>query len=382
MNTTTEQISVVVIDDDHVMRLSCRKILTKAGFQVRTFEDGTKGLEGIAEQTPDLVIVDLKMPGISGMEVITRVHKTDPDVAIVVITGYATIGSAVETVKSGAYEYIPKPFSPDELRVSVNRALDRRQLLLESHRLETERELLKRQFITFVSHQLQTPLVAVYQYLEVMKSLGDTPTDVQKREEWLSRCLHRTDEMLSIIKEWLSLSKIESGSLTSERSPIDLKQIAVNILKSYEQMAAKSDVSLESDLPEESYIVKADRQSLTVLLDNLVVNAIKYNRPGGKVVVSGELQDDVVVMEVRDTGIGIPAESKELVFDEFYRVKGESSKKSTGTGLGLPICKRIVSELGGSIDVESEANVGSTFRVSLPINPDDASPAQSQKPSQ
>ena len=134
--------AVVVIDDDYAMRLSCGKILTKMGLRAETFEDGARGLEGVAKLKPDMVVVDLKMPGISGMEVLSRVHEIDPQIVIVVITGYATIDTAVQAMKCGAYDFLPKPFSPDELRLIVNRGLERRRLGLESQRHEVERAML------------------------------------------------------------------------------------------------------------------------------------------------------------------------------------------------------------------------------------------------
>ncbi|NNG17733.1 MAG: response regulator, partial [Gemmatimonadales bacterium] len=161
--------TIVVIDDDHAMRLSCRQILSKSGFEVETYEDGARGLEGVARTRPALAVVDLKMPGISGMEVISRLHETDPYIVLVVITGYATIGTAVEATKTGAYDFLPKPFKPDELRMIVKRGLEHRRLLLDSRRSEMERELMKRRFVTFVAHELKTPLVAVHQYLDVLK---------------------------------------------------------------------------------------------------------------------------------------------------------------------------------------------------------------------
>jgi two-component system, sensor histidine kinase and response regulator len=146
------------------------------------------------------------MPGMSGLEVIGRVHAIDPDIILVVITGYATIDTAVEAMKSGAYDFLPKPFSPDELRLIVNRGFERRRLVLESRQYEVERALLKRRFVTFVSHQLQTPLVAVHQYLDVLKHLGGHPDVAAKREEWIDRCLQRIEEMQVMVKDWLELS--------------------------------------------------------------------------------------------------------------------------------------------------------------------------------
>jgi signal transduction histidine kinase len=351
----------VVIDDDRAMRLSCSKILTKVGFRVETCETGSAGLEVIASLKPELALVDLKMPGIGGMEVIARVNEIDPRIVIIVITGYATIDTAVEAMKAGAYDFVPKPFSPDELRLIVNRGLEHRRLILESHRAEMERELLKRRFVTFVSHQLQTPLVAIHQYLNVMKHLENP--DPARTGEWLDRCLARTEEIQAIIKDWLTLAKLEGGLLSGQRVRVDLKQIITEVLSAYELMAASEGITLEARLPEPEYCTAGDPNCLSVLMDNLVVNAIKYNKPGGNVTVSAEAVGDEVELAVSDTGIGIPEEYRPRLFDEFFRVEG--GQPGGGAGLGLTICRKVAAEMGGSISVESEVGVGSTFCVRL-----------------
>jgi len=360
-----EQERIVVIDDEYPMRLSCRQILSKSGFEVETFEDGAKGLEGVAKLRPSLAIVDLKMPGMSGLEVIPRIHDIDPEIIIVVITGYATISTAVDAMKAGAYDFLPKPFRPDELRIIVNRGLERRRLKLESRRYEMERELLKRRFVSFVSHELKRPLAAVHQYLDVLRQLGDTEEARAKRRDWLDRCLQRTEDMKSLIDDWLTLAVLESGSLFRERVNVDLKDIILHTLETYETLAAETGVTLRAELPEDAYLVRGDTNCLGVLFDNLIANAIKYNRPKGRVTVSATLEDPEIVVSVQDTGVGIPENYHEFLFDEFFRIK-DREKKVSGTGLGLPICKRIVSEMGGRIEVESEVDVGSTFRVRLP----------------
>lgn len=356
---------IVVIDDEYAMRLSCRQILSKSGFEVETFEDGAKGLEGVAKLRPSLAIVDLKMPGMSGLEVIPRIHDIDPEIIIVVITGYATISTAVDAMKVGAYDFLPKPFRPDELRIIVNRGLERRRLKLESRRYEMERELLKRRFVSFVSHELKRPLAAVHQYLDVLRQLGDTEEARAKRRDWLDRCLQRTEDMKSLIDDWLTLAVLESGGLFRERVKVDLKDIISHTLETYETMAAESGVTLYAELPQDAYLVRGDTNCLGVLFDNLIANAIKYNRPEGRVTVSASTEDPEIVVSVQDTGVGIPEKYHKFLFDEFFRIK-DREKKVSGTGLGLPICKRIVSEMGGTIEVESEVDVGSTFRVRLP----------------
>jgi two-component system, sensor histidine kinase and response regulator len=361
MTDQTEPQTIVVIDDDRAIRLSCQKILSKSGFNVETFDNGAHGLEAVARLKPALVVVDLKMPGISGTEVISRIHESDPGIVIIVITGYATIDTAVGAMKLGAYDFLPKPFSPEELRLIVNRGLERRQLALDSHRTEMEREILKHRFITFVSHQLQTPLVAIHQYLDVLNHLGDT--DAAKRHEWIDRSLKRTEQLQAIIKDWLTLAKVEGGFYSRQRAKVDLRQTVTAIINTYEDSAAAEGVTLEDRLPEDGCPVVGDPNCLSVLFDNLIVNAIKYNKPNGKVTVSADRTADEVVVSVSDTGVGIPEKYRQMLFNEFFRI--EELKKTTGTGLGLAICKRIVSELGGRISLESEVNVGSTFRVQL-----------------
>jgi signal transduction histidine kinase len=358
--------TVVVIDDDYAMRLSCRKILMKMGLRVPTFEDGASGLEGVANWKPDMVVVDLKMPGISGMEVISRVHEIDPQIIIVVITGYAAIDTAVQAMKGGAYDFLPKPFSPDELRLIVNRGLERRRLALESQRHRIERTMVERRFVTFVSHQLRTPLVAIHQYLDVLKHLDETGDTPAGRREWIDRCLTRIEELQNLIADWLTLAKVEGGALYKERIKVDLSRIIPDILKTYQPMALDQNVSLEARLQENCLFVWGDRNCLSVLFDNLITNAIKYNRPGGTVTVSGTVSRGEVVVAVADTGVGIPEKYRPFLFDEFFRVRDEGAKKTPGTGLGLHISKRIVSEMGGTVDVDSEIGSGSTFWVRLP----------------
>jgi signal transduction histidine kinase len=268
-------------------------------------------------------------------------------------------------MKCGAYDFLPKPFSPDELRLIVNRGLEHRRLSLEMRRHEMERALLKHRFITFVSHQLQTPLVAVHQYLDVLKHLENSESAAAKRQEWLDRCLKRTEELQALIKDWLSLARIEGESFSQQWVKVDLHQIIEEILYTYKEMAAANGISLENRIPENTFFAKGDRNCLSVVFDNLIVNAIKYNKPGGKVTVSAEALGGELAIAVADTGVGIPEKYRPLLFEEFFRVEEEGRPKTPGTGLGLSICRRLVTEMGGSISVDSEVNVGSTFRVRL-----------------
>ncbi|MFN7998286.1 MAG: hybrid sensor histidine kinase/response regulator [Bryobacteraceae bacterium] len=361
--------AVLVIDDEYAMRLSCQKILTRMGLPVETFEDGSRGLEGVARLRPAAVVLDLKMPGLSGIEVLSRIHEIDPNIVIIVITGYATIDTAVEAMKTGAYDFLPKPFSPEELRIIVRRGLERRHLLLESRRMEVDRALLQRRFVTFVSHQLQSPLAAIHQCLEVLERLEEAPQPATNRKEWLDRCLKRTDQLLDMIRDWLTLAKIEGHVLATQHQRVDLNEVIQGVVDSYGETARGQAVTISTELPADPCETRGDRNCLNVLLDNLVSNAIKYNKPGGRVEVRAAIAAGEIVITVSDTGIGIPERYKPFLFDEFFRAHEKSG--APGTGLGLHIAKRIVNEMGGVIRVESEEGRGSTFRISLPAYRDD-----------
>ena len=229
-----------------------------------------------------------------------------------------------------------------------------------------ERELQRRRFVTFVTHQLKTPLVAVHQFLDLMQRLEETPDAAAKRSEWLARCLVRTEELQRLIEEWLTLARLEGGTLGRQRIRVDVRPLVATVLESYRTLAASREVSLAQELPEDACPVHGDPICLTVLLDNLVTNAIQYNRPGGRVGVCARRAPGEVVITVEDTGAGIPRDALPFLFDEFFRVR-RPGNHSRGTGLGLHICRRIVTEMGGTIEVESTEGAGSTFRVRLPL---------------
>ncbi len=367
MESPAAEPCVVVIDDDPAMRLSCRQILARVGHAVETFGDGAQGLAAVARLRPGLVIVDLKMPGLSGLEVLRRLHEIDPTIVAVVITGYATIDTAVEAMKAGAYDFLPKPFAPDELRIIVSRALERRRLQLASAAAETEREVLKRRFVSFVSHQLKAPLAAVHQYLDVLRRLEGQPEVEDKRRQWIDRCLERSAEMRALIDDWLTLARIESDSLVGRRESVELAALLERVVEAHRGTAAAAGVSLTLAEGADRCTIASDPTSLGVLFENLVDNAVKYNRPGGTVTVAAAVAGGEAVVEVRDSGLGIPADALTQLFGEFFRAPTPRAEAVRGSGLGLAICRRIAGELGGTIEVESTLGEGSTFRVRLPL---------------
>lgn len=356
---------IFVIDDDEIMRLSCQQILQKVGYVVETFGNGHDGIKRLREARPQLLIVDIKMPELDGFGVIEIVRKVDPDLVIVVITGYATIETAVDAMKAGAYDFLPKPFTPSELRLIIERGFERWRLIKEAQRLRREKEEVERRFVTLVSHQLKSPLVAVKQYLDVLLFNWRDQLP-EKVIEWVVRSQERLAEMLNIIQDWLALAKVARGTLCDSSAAADLSQVIGEVVRDQQQLPGAAGVVFKTSLPASLPKVRGDAMSVTMVMTNLISNAVKYNRPGGSVEVHAVGHGEWVTIEVADTGIGIPQDCLTRLFEEFYRAPREATQGLPGTGLGLVICKKIVDELGGTITVESKEGEYTRFTVRLP----------------
>jgi two-component system sensor histidine kinase/response regulator len=361
----TEKATILVVDDEQAMRDSCSQVLAKSGYRTETAEDGGQGLQKTRQTKPDLILVDLKMPGMSGMEFLEKVVEIDPHIVSVVITGYATIESAVEAMKRHAYDFLPKPFTPDQLRIVTKRGLERRRLALESARLQQEKEIMKRNFVTLVSHQLRSPLGSIKQCLGVIEG-GFVGEVADKQKELMEKAIKRVDDLLQLIDDWLDMSHIEAGSLIEKFEPVDVVTILSETIELLRPLAEQNTVTLEMDFRGRARLVEGNEESLKQAFANLVTNAINYNRRGGRVTVSTKEQADHLVVDISDTGIGISQDNLHFIFDEFFRVKAKETRDVTGSGLGLPIVKRIIEAHSGSIKVSSELGKGSTFTVILP----------------
>jgi len=354
---------ILIIDDEEAICDACAQILSEDGFLVETSFEGSAGLKKVDDFKPDVVLVDLKMPGVSGIEVLEKISKKDKNIVSVVITGYATIESAVESMKKGAYDFLPKPFNPDELKIICKRALERRRILLETERLKREKDKMRQNFVALISHELRTPLVAVMQYLEVFAG-GIAGGLSQKQAKIVSRMKVRLKELLTLIDRWLKLSRIEELGLKEGFEDFPLSLVVEEVVDLVKSLAQEKKVTLEVKSIPENVIINGDKEMINEVFTNLISNGIKYNRVGGGVTVELREQEEFWVFDISDTGIGVPDQEIAHIGEEFYRVKREGS--AAGSGLGLAIVKKILAIHNGKLEVKSKLNQGSTFSVYLP----------------
>ncbi len=369
-----DTLRVLVVDDETGMRLAIARVLSTftvrpgdddatISFEVQTAETGEEALERIAEAVPDILLLDLKLPGISGLDVLRQVNERGLPTLTVMITAYATLETAIDATKQGAHDFLPKPFTPDELRVAVRRVVKHLVVQRQARRLVEEKRQVRFQFISVLGHELKAPLAAIEGFLQILKD-GSAGTDPAVQQQIVERALARSGGMRRLIAELLDLTRIESGKKRREFTVVDVRDIAQVALDGVAAAAAGRQIALALHAPDRVPVV-ADRGELEILFNNLVSNAVKYNRDGGRVDVTIELTDGGFRIGVADTGIGLSPEDASRLFQEFVRIKNDKTRTIPGTGLGLSIVKKLAQLYGGDVTVQSEPGVGSRFTVTL-----------------
>ncbi len=356
---------ILIIDDEEIVLDSCTDIFIDSNYQVATAANGSLGFRLAREYQPDLIFVDLKMPGISGFEVLKKVQALDPTIVTVVITGYATVSSAVEAMKQGAYDFLPKPFTPDELRLITRRALEKRSLVLETIALRREKEMLRENFAAIVSHELKAPLGAVQQNMFVLVAeLSDKLTESQKNR--LGRMKVRIADLIELINTWLQVISTDIEAIKENFKSISVKTIISKAAESVQPHATRKDIEIVTSIEEPLNLVYGEEGTLTEALVNISNNAIKYSHVSSKILIKAKERDGHVEISISDTGVGISKEDLPFIFDDFYSRRSDRTIER-GCGLGLAISQRIIETHNGSISAESEPGRGSTFVIRLPV---------------
>ncbi|MCX8061155.1 MAG: hybrid sensor histidine kinase/response regulator [Anaerolineales bacterium] len=370
---------ILVIDDEQGIREGVKRGLTPQGYIVETAENGEQGLALFRDHPFDLVLIDVMMPGISGIDLIGEIHKIDPDAVCVIITGYATVEMAVRAIKEGAYDFLTKPFSVDDLLLVVRQGLERRQLSLETKRLQSIEEQARRlqeekarleeldrakmQFIRLVTHELQAPIAAIHTYL---KLILDGYVSPEEQKGIIEKCLARAQEQMKLINDLLELGRVQTQLQEGKVEEVDMDEILQTVVEKVQPQANEKGLEFHVQIQPVPKIVLGNRDHFISVWTNLIGNAIKYTEKG-YVEVSLRTENGKLIGEVRDSGIGIPEADQTHLFQEFFRASNAKKSCRQGTGLGLSIVKRIVEAAGGEVWVKSKEGEGSLFGFSVPL---------------
>ncbi|HUV55732.1 MAG TPA: ATP-binding protein [Dehalococcoidales bacterium] len=379
----SETYSILVVEDEAGTLATLSAILEDAGYEVTGLEKGIEALQMIRSCPFNVIVTDIRLPDIGGLEILELAKEINPEVAVIVMTGYASIETAVNAVNDGAYGYFVKPVNPDEIKTTIANALRQQKLSLENRRLvddlqqsnkllfETNEELkkvtqAKSEFLTNMSHELRTPLNTVIGFSELL--LDKIPGKInQKQKQCLDDISASSEQLLSLINDVLDLSKVEAGELELKQKTFALNKLIESLTRTITPILVPRKQSLDIEIEKGLPPIHADKTKIRQVLLNLLSNSVKFTPDGGKLKIEAIRKDSWCQVSVIDNGIGMKQEEQKRIFEPFCQLDNPISRERSGTGLGLTIAKQIVEKHGGRIWVESEYGKGSRFTFTLPL---------------
>lgn len=369
MNEETDRTQrLLVVDDDDSFRELMKTILTNEGFSVDTAPNGEEGIHKARNRSYDLILLDLRMPGIDGIETLKILKPECPATDFIVITGYGDVAIAVELIKLGAREYFTKPIEPAEF-------IQRIKTSLRAHAAELRIKELQSDFSSRLLHDLRGPVVMLSSALEFLRNEKAGPVTSEQRLI-LDQMSTNAIRMDALLNDMIDLSLFESGRVTIDKLPVNLDVVLPAIRDRLLPLASARNIALQLQMSDNIPTIELDLEKIEQVFNNLIDNAIKYSKDGGaiNIVLSVGRQTfndklgESVNIAISDTGVGIPKDELPFVFDKYKdMLTGKTSIKKT-TGLGLAICRSIVEAHNGIMTADSEVNKGTTINVHLPTN--------------
>jgi two-component system, sensor histidine kinase and response regulator len=372
-----ETLKVLIIDDEPGILSGVSRILKNHivsypfmdedfNFNVLEAASGEDGIKIIEKEKPEILLLDNKLPGIQGTDVLKYIDDNNIRIFIAMITSYASIDIAIKATGFGASDFIPKPFTPQELKFAIDNITKQLYLKRITQKMKEEGKQIRYQFLSVLSHELKSPINSIEGYLMMMaeKQSGEKIDDYM---EMIERSISRVKAMRALIMDLLDMTKITPYEKKKDKIiKIDLKKIAEMAISTILPYAIQKNVTLKLEsCPDVTIMAVAD--DIEILFNNLLSNAVKYNKINGFVNINLCKIDNQIEIIVKDTGIGFEDGEINKVFGEFVRIKNEKTKNISGSGLGLSIVKNLVDSYHGKIEVESTPDVGSTFKILLPI---------------
>ncbi len=386
---------ILIVDDDTALlhALPQALYLRLRDVIVDTSDSALNALDLVRENDYDVIVSDIKMPGMDGLAFLAKIQEMRPDTPTVLITGHGDHNLAIQALRGGAYDFIQKPIERDYFVAALRRAIQTRQLrrqvveqqqTLENHAKSLEKTIQERtselieanavkdEFISMASHELKTPLSS----LKGMTQLLHRRLARAKSPEVASLVSMESSirRMEILVNDLLNISFLEMDMFSLQYRSCDIVKLCQSLVDEY-IIGTNPSPTIFFDSIEKEMEAEVDVERIGQVILNLLSNARKYSSSGSPIYVSLQRQDDTYSISVRDSGVGIPPELLPHVFDRFYRVPTVEVQtgSSVGFGLGLYISRQIVERHGGSIHVESSPEIGSTFTIVLPLSPQQTS---------
>ena len=398
--------SILIADDSGEIRNLLADYLRGLGYRVQTASDGEKAVALIGAQSFELVITDFQMPRLDGLGVLQAAKAHDLDIEVVILTGHPTAESAIGALRKGAYDYLLKPVENlDELGHLVENALTQRRLTLENRRLVEELRVLnanlanrvaqrteqlrlaydqlkslhqmKAQFVSVTSHELRTPLTQMLLTADLLKE-QITRRSLSGAEVYVREMVSQSQRLQRLIDNLLDFSLMERNEFKLNLGECHLPALARSTAELWRPRIEAKRLGLDLTIPDRDIALTADESRLQNALGQLLENALKFTHPGGRIMVgvhgptrapwTEAASSPFAVIAVIDSGIGIPADQQQAIFESFTQVDMSDQRRYGGLGVGLTITARIVAAHGGRITLKSQPGKGSTFAMWLPMH--------------
>ena len=380
MSTPPDQPEILVIDDEVGPRESLRMLL-KPDYQVRTADCVEAGIKLLKEKQPDTIVMDIRMPGMNGIDGLRKIREIDPHLSVIMLTGYGALETARKALRLGANDYVSKPFDATEMREIIGRNVERTRVQRSTENAASEikelnsrllKELAQKERLASLGqasaefvHDLGNPLTIVWGYVQLLAKKLEASENGAAAENVASvRELNIIEENVRLCRELLTMWQSYGSVEASPRKPISVSDIVRDVLKGMGPIAAQNGVQLKSEVCEEPCTLLGDAVQIKRAIQNVVINALQASADEkGPVSITCIRKDFYADIVVEDSGAGIDPEQVNKIFDPYFTTKQGKS----GTGLGLYITKKVVEDHNGSIKVDSTLGAGTTFTVRLPL---------------
>ena len=380
MIANAELPQVLVIDDEMGPRESLRMLL-KPSYQVHTAESVEKGIKLLHEKKPDAIVMDIRMPGMTGIDGLRLIRQIDPHLSVIMLTGFGALETAKEALRLGANDYISKPFDAREMREVIGRNVERTRLHRTSENAADEikelnnrllQELAQKERLASLGqasaefvHDIGNPLTIVWGYVQLLaKKLEDSERTDDPNATSNNKELEIIEQNVRLCRDLLTMWQSYGSVEAAPHKPISIAEIVREVVASVGAMAKETPVEMIADVTDDPCSLKGDAVQITRAIQNVIINAIQASGDSkGTVEVSCIRKDFYVDVRVADTGHGISPEQITKIFDPYFTTKQGKS----GTGLGLFITKKVVEDHSGSIKVDSTPGVGTTITIRLPL---------------
>lgn len=377
-NDTGKVVRVLLVDDEDNFRNAIARRLERRDMIVNQAPDGAACLEYLGANEVDVVVLDMKMPGMSGIETFKAISKYHPGLQVIFLTGNAAVTEGVEGIKAGAFDYLSKPIEIDHLAGKIRQAWELKRLeaarerdkifrrRLEKRMMHTQRLASLGTMSTGIAHEINNPLAIIKESAGFMRVLLEDAKQIPEREllfKGLEKIEKSVDRARRITHQLLGYVRKHGHDL----APVDIRQLTEDTVALIKQKTTAKKVSVQWDTaPESQMLMYTDPFQVRQVLINLLENAVDAVDTNGEIRLALYRKNQSVCLEVKDNGSGITPENMEKIFDPFFTTKPNVSENESGTGLGLFVVHKIMTALSGSIQLDSEPGDGATFTICLP----------------